>query len=133
MPSEAALVFSGLATLGTIPKIGLWVGSVLIGRAEPSLVPSGTDIVLVLGGLFAIFHSTVDELIDSFRKEGSSASFASRCKDKILAQFGFIRSFSEWMARFTRRNNQAVIETEQARREREGLENDQVQVDDHQA
>lgn len=61
-------VFATFATIGTVPRIVLWGAAKLTDSPTPPTL-SGTDLVLMAGGLLAIVYSGIQELVGAFAGE----------------------------------------------------------------
>lgn len=105
-------VFAALATIGALPKIVLWViASMMPGAIYEKL--SGTDIVLLSGGLIAVLYTITQELLDIFSGASSEPSVATRWLDTARP---YLPDFPRVLRRPT--PGQPVEETENAREAR---------------
>ncbi len=79
-------VFATCATIGTVPKIMLWVAAILLQAQHPPAPPSGTDCVLASGAFLAIIFSSVQELIAMLAKDSAQPSAASQTQPSVASQ-----------------------------------------------
>ncbi len=115
-------VFSILATIGTIPRIALWVG-VQISNARSPFDLSGTDLVLAAGGLVAIVWSAIQELFSIFVGDRKEPSLVDRWWQTTEA--------SKLLSKLFRRQTEQVEETPEAKAARERREAGEPHDDSH--
>jgi hypothetical protein len=100
--------FGTFATIGTVPRIVLWAAA-RITRRQDEIDPSGTDLVLVAGGLIAIIWSAV---------QGLKADFAgTRGEQSLISHWGrysFSKFFRKRLPRLFPLKEETVEETREA-------------------